>query len=142
MTADDELTVQLLATFRETAPGSHDFNMRLIELVVVACHQIAAYIFELDAGVHKHELHEAWLEQERPLTVDGFHEMGYYLPPSPFIHKSYCYPEQYPRGLADVAGYWAEGQIFGGVVVFDRGESERKVRYERTGRVFTLLMRV
>jgi hypothetical protein len=30
---------------------------------------------------------------------------------------------QYPDGLADVAGYWAEDQIFGGVVLFDRSQS-------------------
>lgn len=30
----------------------------------------------------------------------------------------------YPRGFLDVVGYWAEVQIFGGVVVFDRGLEE------------------
>ena len=48
-------------------------------------------------------------------------------PPTPFAHPAYRYPEQYPRGLADVAGYWAESKIFGGVVVFDRGETEEEV---------------
>lgn len=36
---------------------------------------------------------------------------------------SYTDPAQYPRGIADVAGYWAEDIIFGGVVLFGRGES-------------------
>ncbi|RFN46003.1 hypothetical protein FIE12Z_9754 [Fusarium flagelliforme] len=31
---------------------------------------------------------------------------------------------QYPNGAADTVGYWAEAKIFGGVLVFDRGESE------------------
>lgn len=29
--------------------------------------------------------------------------------------------------MTDVAGYWAEGKIFGGVVIYDRGESELEV---------------
>ncbi|KAM0541869.1 hypothetical protein ACHAPJ_013059 [Fusarium lateritium] len=49
-----------------------------------------------------------------------------YLPPTAFVHRSYIYHEQYPSGIADVVGYWAEGMIFGGVVVFDRGETEQE----------------
>lgn len=50
-----------------------------------------------------------------------------YIPPAAFCHESYVDADQYPRGVADVAGYWAEGKIFGGVVVFDRGETEQEV---------------
>jgi hypothetical protein len=49
------------------------------------------------------------------------------ISPSAFFHTSYTCFDQYPRGLVDVVGYWAEGQIFGGVVVFDRGETESEV---------------
>jgi hypothetical protein len=55
------------------------------------------------------------------------HRHGYALPLTAFFHYAYQYPVQYPRGLADVAGYWAEGKVFGGVVVFDRGETEQEV---------------
>lgn len=55
------------------------------------------------------------------------HRHGYFLPHAAFSHHAYQYPDQYPRGLADVVGYWAEGKIFGGVVVFERGESEQEV---------------
>ncbi|KAJ4230938.1 hypothetical protein FSOLCH5_004545 [Fusarium solani] len=48
--------------------------------------------------------------------------------PAAFCHMAYVYPDQYPRGVADVAGYWAEGKIFGGVVVFDRGETEQECK--------------
>lgn len=30
----------------------------------------------------------------------------------------------YPCGLTDVVGYWAETQIFGGVVLFEREKSQ------------------
>lgn len=52
----------------------------------------------------------------------------YYIPPATiFVHRAYRSAEQYPRGAADVAGYWAEGRIFGGVVWFERGETDREV---------------
>ena len=31
--------------------------------------------------------------------------------------------DQYPDGLADVVGYWAENKVLGGVVIFDRSDS-------------------
>ena len=47
--------------------------------------------------------------------------------PTAFCNSSYEAVEQYPNGVADVVGYWAESRIFGGVVVFDRGETETEV---------------
>lgn len=45
----------------------------------------------------------------------------------PFYRGGYAFWPGYPNGWADVAGYWAEHHIFGGVVLFDRGESEEEV---------------
>lgn len=39
----------------------------------------------------------------------------------------YATSARYPNGWADAAGYWAEHHIFGGVLLFDRGESEEEV---------------
>ena len=47
--------------------------------------------------------------------------------PTAFCHRSYLASEQYPNGIADVVGYWAEARIFGGGVVFDRGETDTEV---------------
>lgn len=47
--------------------------------------------------------------------------------PTAFSFGSYIAIEQYPNGVADAVGYWAEARIFGGVVVFDRGDSETEV---------------
>ncbi|RSL66083.1 hypothetical protein CEP54_003933 [Fusarium duplospermum] len=121
----------LLSAFRDTVPGSNEFNLRLIELVVVACHQIGAYLFELDDGAHK-DIYDTWMKQQLMESVlqsrPGKHRSMYSIPPAAFFHPSYIYPDQYPRGVADVAGYWAEGKIFGGVVVFDRGETEQECK--------------
>ncbi len=36
-----------------------------------------------------------------------------------FYHTKYKIFEKYPFGLLDVVGYWAEAEIFGGVVLFE-----------------------
>jgi hypothetical protein len=40
--------------------------------------------------------------------------------PSMFQHAWYIDYDQYPDGVADMAAYWAESRIMGGVVLFDR----------------------
>jgi hypothetical protein len=54
----------------------------------------------------------------------------HYLEPFPtlFAHGSYVDHEQCPEGVADMAGYWAGDRIFGGVILFNRVESENEVR--------------
>lgn len=94
---------------------------------MVACHQVAAYLYGLDEGAHKHQLYDDWRETELENVRDGTHRPGPLIPPAPVFQKAYQWPEQYPRGIGDVVGYWAEGKIFGGVVVFERGESEEEV---------------
>jgi hypothetical protein len=44
-------------------------------------------------------------------------------PPTLFMHASYGVPDQYPNGIADVVGYWAENRVLGGVVLLDRSEA-------------------
>ena len=98
--------------------------MSLLEILARSCHQIAAQLFQLDDGFHKHSVYEAW----RDATIDPqFNPWRVPSLPSAFCHGSYIFHEQYPHGIADVVGYWAEARIFGGVVVFDRGLSGAEV---------------
>lgn len=94
----------------------------LIELIAVAVHTTAAQLFkEVKGGLHPNE--------EYP--PDEFYEESRFLrrkKPTPFSLWRYDDPQQYPDGVADVAGYWAEDQILGGIVLFDRGESGTEVR--------------
>lgn len=46
------------------------------------------------------------------------------FPSTLFCHAWYRDYEQYPQGIADCVGYWAEARIFGGVVLFDRRDPE------------------
>ncbi|RBQ72970.1 hypothetical protein FVER14953_07170 [Fusarium verticillioides] len=122
------LDLKTIQAFADTVPGSEVFNLRLIEIVAVACHQIGAFLFNLDDGAHKHKVYEDWRQSVLEEKERGVESRRYYDPPPiAFCHRAYRYPEQYPKGTADIAGYWAESKILGGVVVFDRGETEQEV---------------
>ncbi|KAG4253671.1 hypothetical protein FPRO06_10584 [Fusarium proliferatum] len=123
-----QLDLKTIKAFADTVPVSETFNLRLIEIVAVACHQIGAFLFNLDDGAHKHKLYEDWRQSVLEEKERGVESRRYYDPPAiAFCHRAYRYPEQYPKGPADVAGYWAESKILGGVIVFDRGETEQEV---------------
>ena len=44
-----------------------------------------------------------------------------------FYHSEYMRLDDYPFGLLNVVGYWAETEVFGGVVLFEHDESGSKV---------------
>lgn len=44
-----------------------------------------------------------------------------------FYHTKYQRFMNYPFGLLNVVGYWAEAEIFGGVVLFEHAESSSEV---------------
>lgn len=81
----------------------------------------------MDGGVHKHREHEEWLSEKLANLPEKSLDRKILPPPTLFWNGRYAEPSRYPNGLADVVGYWAETQIFGGVVLFDRGESEDEV---------------
>jgi len=90
-----------------------------------ACHQIASYLYSLNDGVHKHSLYYAWRDSNEPATSDP--QVTVYRGPTVFYHPSYQAFDQYPNGISDVVGYWAETKILGGVMIFDRGQSGTEV---------------
>lgn len=58
--------------------------------------------------------------------------------PTMFTHPFFTAHEQYPNGVADMVGYWAEDRIFGGVALFDHsqdwGEYSEPNAYFHSGR--------
>ncbi|KIH93158.1 hypothetical protein SPBR_02878 [Sporothrix brasiliensis 5110] len=115
-----------LERYAHARAGSVAFCLCLLELLAVACHQIGATLYEWSDADALHSRasvlaaigHE--LDANRRNRV--FHPSN--LPKhTHFYHHSYIYQDQYPRGVADMVGYWAETRIFGGVAVFDRGRS-------------------
>ena len=56
-------------------------------------------------------------------------------PPTVFYHRAYLDWNQYPSGIADIVGYWAEWCLFGGVILFDRGDSGTDVRLDAAAEI-------
>ncbi|RFU36296.1 hypothetical protein B7463_g95, partial [Scytalidium lignicola] len=124
----DPLSLQfdayVLQAFQNERLGSRAFLLRLVELVAVACHQIAVFLYKLDHNLHKGQYEKWRIAREEVLRASWTRSVPLRLPPVPFFHRSYNADKQYPNGTADIAGYWAEAKILGGVVLFDRGKSD------------------
>ena len=97
-------------------------------MVAAAIHQIAVNLYKLDLDLGSHKDLVTWVA---PTSLQGFFKV---YPtgqlPTLFMHKNYKDFEQYPNGVADIVGYWAEAQIFGGVVLFDRRKPSDREPYE------------
>ncbi|OAA68022.1 hypothetical protein SPI_00217 [Niveomyces insectorum RCEF 264] len=122
---DFQVDATTIFEYQAASPGSRAFQTRLIELVARTVHAIAIWIFNNYSPLRP--------KDDRLLTwrpdKDGserirkyFYRNGY--PPTLFVHPWYKAYDQYPDGLADGVGYWAEDRIFGGVVLFDRRPQE------------------
>ncbi|KAJ9416330.1 hypothetical protein QL093DRAFT_2593095 [Fusarium oxysporum] len=121
----------LLCAFEEATMDSQPFYLRLFELLAVSIHQIAVYLYQQDGANHTHQDYQRWIDSPRDSSKwDGYRH------PTAFCHTFYIAVERYPNGDADTVGYWAEAKIFGGVFVFDRGESETECNelYLHSGR--------
>lgn len=129
MECEANLSTQILQAYQDTKLGTVAWKLRLLELVVIACHDIAAYLYQLDEGVHKHAEWADWRSERLARLPDNprGREVTKCGPPNLFFVPSYKDPERFSNGLADVAAYWAELRIFGGVVLFDRGQTEEEV---------------
>jgi hypothetical protein len=97
----------------QNAPlDSHEFRMRLLEVLAVTCHEVAVVLYEhTKPGLRR----EGQSAESIIASLEGR--------PTDLMHEDYDAWEQYPNGVADMVGYWAEYHLFGGVVLFDRSES-------------------
>ncbi|KAF5619465.1 hypothetical protein F52700_11748 [Fusarium sp. NRRL 52700] len=109
---------RLLCAYQAASPGSRSFNTRLIEILAIAVHQIAVLLFSLEEGLHKNDGVIEWAPPKSEKTWWAHCPNG--PEPTMFFHPWYSSHEKYPKGVADMVGYWAENRILGGVVLFDR----------------------
>ncbi|AEO67481.1 uncharacterized protein THITE_2116365 [Thermothielavioides terrestris NRRL 8126] len=132
----------VMQRYQNASPGSREFKMRLCELVAASIHQIAVLIFQSPTKLHSKEyidFVDSWKRESRWVQYDGcppYLEKAIEPFPTLFFHCDYVDDDQYPHGVADVAGYWAEDRVLGGIVLFDRGQSgtECKDIYFHSGR--------
>ncbi|KAG8163372.1 hypothetical protein KVR01_006669 [Diaporthe batatas] len=117
-----EVASAALQQYQNTPIGSKASKMPFLELVAVTIHNIAVELFKLvNGGFHKDVI---WPSDE------AYQERNWSRWPTPFCLLHYSKPEQYPDGIADLAGYWAEDRIFGGVVLFGRGTNDTGSTYD------------
>ncbi|KAK4148634.1 hypothetical protein C8A00DRAFT_47553 [Chaetomidium leptoderma] len=114
-----EMDSRLVHDYQSASPGSRGFNTRLIELVARAVHEIAVWLYKQDTNRHKDDAFGLW----RP-PQDEVRFFPHTFPSTLLCHAWYRDHDQYPEGIADCVGYWAEARIFGGVVLFDRRDPE------------------
>ncbi|KAF7547357.1 hypothetical protein G7Z17_g7789 [Cylindrodendrum hubeiense] len=113
---------QAIVDYQSAKPDSKAFNVRLVELVAVALHQIGVLLFQLEFRMHRGDIDSITSWKMPP--VEGLVD----VPPRPtlFSHHAYLDADIYPEGVADVVGYWAEDRVLGGVTIFDRRAEESK----------------
>lgn len=124
--------------------------MRLIELIANAVHQIGVYLFQNIESLHKGEGLECWkppprwrLFHENKSDEEWILDEWPYEPfPTLFCVSHYHRYKNYPDGLADVVGYWAEDRILGGITLFDRGTSGLEVCVSSTSTCIPSLDRI
>ncbi|KAJ4145131.1 hypothetical protein LMH87_003990 [Akanthomyces muscarius] len=122
-----QFNASLLQTFQSSKPGTNAFLFRLLELLSRSVHCIAVSIELTATKCHVGDIETATTYHQPPMMIPVGRNMRAYPSPPPhgslFFHRGYKDHEQYPFRKADMAGYWAEDRIFGGVVLFDRGAS-------------------
>ncbi|KAM5432230.1 hypothetical protein McanCB21832_005242 [Microsporum canis] len=107
----DVLEIKSSETYQNTTLGSREFKIRLLEMTAVAVHSVAGAFF----SSRGHDPPPPKADDSQPPS-----------PPTYLYHQEYLDYERNPLGVADTVGYWTELKVFGGIVIFDRGESEQE----------------
>ena len=113
-----KLDVKLVQAFQDAQEQSRLEDLRLLEMVAASLHFLAGAIY---ASRHPDtDLMPPLNPDHRPFLRTSHFWVDFY-------HKAFKSYEKYPFGLLNVVGYWAETQILGGVLLFERGSSGREV---------------
>ncbi|KAL2285262.1 hypothetical protein FJTKL_08222 [Diaporthe vaccinii] len=130
----------LLDVLQAASPGSRAFKTRLMEVLARSVHQVAVILYNSNpdlsssASSSLKDIH-TWEPPKGASDHDGRWALWWNFTPTGHhplccgTRGNYINPENFPEGAADMAGYWAESRILGGVVLFDRaaqacGESD------------------
>lgn len=101
---------QTVQAYRSTQLSSRHFPLRLLEVAALATHSLGRLVYmSSHPGFDIHPREYDWSKYP-------------HCPPN-LYHQMYLDFSSYPNGLANLVGYWAETQIFGGVVLFEHEES-------------------
>ncbi|CAF9930845.1 MAG: hypothetical protein ALECFALPRED_004741 [Alectoria fallacina] len=111
-----KIDTKLIQDYLNAPLDSQVHLFRLLEITAASVHALAGMTY---ASFHPDT-------DIKPQEPRGGHLAAFYGTDQfyvDFYHDDYRLLEKYPSGLLNVVGYWAETQLFGGVVLFDRGDS-------------------
>lgn len=113
-------SAQVAQNYQNAPSGSRENNLRLLETAAASVHSLAGMIY-----ASKHEDMDVNPPEPPGGHLPQFHHTdGYYVN---FYHTEYKRFEDFPFGLLNVVGYWAETELFGGVVLSERSEGSSGV---------------
>ncbi|KAI2604691.1 hypothetical protein GGR54DRAFT_621586 [Hypoxylon sp. NC1633] len=122
-----QFEITVLSRYQAASPGSQLFKTLLIEITALSIHQVAVMLFNLDTSRHKADNVASWAPPKENKLWWRFNPNGPL--PTLFCHSWYTNYEQYPEGVADMVGFWAENRILGGVILFDRATPDSGAVY-------------
>ena len=119
-------TLQLVQNYQNAPLNTREHDLRLLEVTAVSINALAGIIY---LAYHP----ETELKPPKPSIDQDFNYSFHHSKRRhvDFYHTAYEAYERYPFGLLNVVGYWAEDKLFGGVLLFDRGESGSEVSWRR-----------
>ncbi|KAM0247820.1 hypothetical protein ACHAP5_003830 [Fusarium lateritium] len=118
-----KVDIEKVEQYQNADTSSRSFTLRLIEMTACVLHQIGVLLSQME------KLHD-------PSTTNGYDidcttkwerppdQWARVVPwPTMFIKTNFVAHEQYPNGIDDIVGYWAENRILGGVSLFNHSQS-------------------
>ena len=117
-------TLQLVQRYQNAPLDTREHDLRLLEVTAAAINALAGIIY---LAYHP----DTVLKPPKP-PIDEDFDYSFHRSTKKhidFYHTDYKAYERYPFGLLNVVGYWAEDKLFGGVLLFDRGESGSEVSW-------------
>lgn len=100
--------------------------LRLLEIAAASVNTLAGMLyasFHPDTNIKPSEL---TIKDLRQCDLTGQFYVNFY-------HTYYLLFDRYPFGLLNVVGYWAEAELFGGVLLFEHVESGSEVQLISVG---------
>ena len=108
---------QLAHKYQSAPRGSREHKLRLLEIIAASVNTLAGMVYI--------KFHEDTVIKP-PTPPEGHwwqfrYNHDFYVK---LYHPDYKRLDTYPFGLLSVVGYWAEAELFGGVILFEHQESE------------------
>ncbi|OJJ46420.1 hypothetical protein ASPZODRAFT_16186 [Penicilliopsis zonata CBS 506.65] len=120
-----EIASDMVQGYQKTVKGTREFHLYLIGMIAVSLHTAASLLFTYTNNPPYKRPQPQSFDLFPIPGIPGFSDSQEMPPmslpedPTYLFHVDYTLHKQYPMGVADMVGYWAEYRVLGGVVLFD-----------------------